>query len=353
MCHKTILAIVIGMVIFSQTDVLSFGNVAERDAANGEAIKPAPSQPPPAKETVDTAKIQSLIAELNNDDIAVRDRATEDLRKIGKAAMPYLIKAAKSDTPEVAWRAKIIIRSIEKDEQKKPAEPPDPVYLSPSRKPGQSIPNITVHISPGVKSYSYAKDATGKITVTITEYDKDGKQETKTYTADSEDEFKQKYPEIAKEYGIGEQYTFKFDIPGIDMDDIWKDFGNSMDSQMNNMRKEMERLRKMFDERSQIPPQKEPEDEDVIPPQMPALTATTLGVTIEDAEKGVVVMDVHKDSIAEKMGLKSGDIITGINDSQVTSAWECRRLVKEALASGRIKLDIIREGKKLAKNYPQ
>ena len=109
----------------------------------------------------------------------------------------------------------------------------------------------------------------------------------------------------------------------------------------------------MMREHDPTQPPTEPEDEEPLPTQLPPLTATNLGISIETVEKGVAVIEVYKNSLAEKMELKSGDIITAINNSQTTDAWECRRLVKEALASGKIKLNIIREGKEQTKTYPQ
>lgn len=349
MYRKMILGALIGLICLLQ---ISFIGIFAQDASNKEPIKPDNQQ----TTTVDVDQINRLIKELNSDDITARDKATEELRKIGKPALSYLIEAAKSDIPEVAWRAKIIIRAIEKDEQKKP----DVTAPGQGRATIRVIPNITVRPNAlGIKSYSYSKDSSGKITVTITEYDKEGKQETKTYTADSEEEFKQKYPEIAKEYGIGEQHTFKFDIPDIDMDDIWKDFGNAWDLRLDDMRKEMDRLRDMLRKQMEEmpgqenpPPQQEPEDQDRIKPQLPPLSATNLGIYIETVDNGVEVKNIEKNSLAEKMGLKIGDIITDVNDTAVKNIWECRRLVKESLEKGRIKLNIIREGKKTVLVFP-
>ncbi|MBI4712000.1 MAG: PDZ domain-containing protein, partial [Planctomycetes bacterium] len=62
---------------------------------------------------------------------------------------------------------------------------------------------------------------------------------------------------------------------------------------------------------------------------------------------GVIVRSVKADSVAEKMGLKTHDVILSINGTGITTIWEFRRIIKGLLESGKkIKLEIIRQGKK-------
>jgi len=334
---------------------------------------------PSAKEDlkVDVEQIKRLIRDLDADDITVRDKATDELKKIGKPALAYLEESVKSNSPEVAWRSKIIINAIKKAEQQKEPRPDDSTTskIGPTLKQFGNRFNIIINgASPGTKSFSMSQDSSGKITVNITEYDKDGKQNTKTYEANSPEEFKQKYPEIAKEYGIGEKPPVTIDIPDFDFDDIFKDLGRSWDKRLEN---EMNRLRDMFNRRgNQSPKVSEPEDEGALPPQTPALSATDLGLSMEAVEdsafgaeapwrpngaqkegletkEGVLVFKVEPLGLGEKMGLKQGDIIINVNNTVMKSAWECRRLLKTALGKGKVNLTIIRNGKKEMLNYPK
>ena len=162
--------------------------------------------------------------------------------------------------------------------------------------------SITINgATPGTKSFSMSQNTSGKITVTITESDKDNKQNTKTYQANSPEEFKQKYPEIAKEYGIGEKPPVTIDIPDFDFDDIFKDLGRSWDKRWQD---EMNRLRDMFNRRpgSQPPKVSEPEDEDVLPSQSTTLTTTDLEFSMEETDKELLVNNVEPNGLGAQIG---------------------------------------------------
>jgi len=83
----------------------------------------ASSQPQPASGiasgqvaaagTVDPARTHRLIAQLGADEYAVRNAATNALIEIGDEALEALQRAAKSDDPEVALRARIAMRAIQ------------------------------------------------------------------------------------------------------------------------------------------------------------------------------------------------------------------------------------------------
>jgi hypothetical protein len=320
-----------------------------------------------------------LIGDLDADDIAIRDKATDELKKIGKPAMPYLEESAKSNSSEVAWRSKIIINAIKKTEQQKEPQPDDPVYrkIGPTLKQFGNRFNIIINgATPGTKSFSMSQDASGKITVTVTESDKDGKQNTKTYQANSPEEFKQKYPEIAKEYGIGENPRATMEIPDFDFDDIFKDFGKSWDKRLED---EMNRLRNMFNQPGKQFPKtpehrsdrehqlerSEPEDEGDLPGRAPVLSVTDLGLSMEAVEDstlkdgletkdGIIVTRVEPLGMGEKMGLKQGDILINVNNTAVKSVWEYRRLLKTAIEKqGKVRMMINRGNKIETISYPK
>ncbi len=82
-----------------------FGNVEQFDP-KGEASK---------------AEIEKLVGELGSDDFETRDSASTKLGLIGDAALPYLVKAEKSDDAEVRNRAVELRRSLQAaaDQRKK------------------------------------------------------------------------------------------------------------------------------------------------------------------------------------------------------------------------------------------
>jgi serine protease Do len=75
--------------------------------------------------------------------------------------------------------------------------------------------------------------------------------------------------------------------------------------------------------------------------------APRLGLSVQDTDdgKGVKVIDVDDDSNAAKAGLKENDIITNFNGTEVNSADEVAKLVKENKDKPTISLKIKRDGK--------
>jgi hypothetical protein len=72
--------------------------------------------------------VPALIKQLGDDDPKTRDRASQQLRKVGKDALPALAEAAKDNPdPEVVSRAQSVTRQIDEDLHPKPkAQPQDP-----------------------------------------------------------------------------------------------------------------------------------------------------------------------------------------------------------------------------------
>jgi Do/DeqQ family serine protease len=66
-----------------------------------------------------------------------------------------------------------------------------------------------------------------------------------------------------------------------------------------------------------------------------------------DVSKGAFVSEVSPDSAADKGGIQAGDIITEINGVTVTSFQELRAKVASKGAGSKIKLGILRKGKRL------
>src|SRR6187399_3258130 len=75
--------------------------------------------------------------------------------------------------------------------------------------------------------------------------------------------------------------------------------------------------------------------------------APRLGLSVQDTDdgKGVKVIDVDNESNAAKAGLKEDDIITNFNGTEVNSADEVAKLVKENKDKPTISLKIKRAGK--------
>ncbi|HVZ56677.1 MAG TPA: PDZ domain-containing protein [Chitinophagaceae bacterium] len=72
-----------------------------------------------------------------------------------------------------------------------------------------------------------------------------------------------------------------------------------------------------------------------------------LGLSVQDTEdgKGVKVIDVDEEGSAQKAGIKENDLITAINDKDVSSADQVAQLVKENRDKPSIMVRLIRDGK--------
>jgi hypothetical protein len=65
------------------------------------------------RDSPDKERIEQLIRDLASEDFRVREKATEELQKIGAGTVQFLKEALKSDDPEVRWRAESILKKIE------------------------------------------------------------------------------------------------------------------------------------------------------------------------------------------------------------------------------------------------
>ena len=74
-------------------------------------------------------------------------------------------------------------------------------------------------------------------------------------------------------------------------------------------------------------------------------SGTFLGVVTEKDKTGVKIMEIVKESAAEKAGLQTGDIITKINDKKVTAPAELANLVNDYKPKQEIKVYYTRNGK--------
>jgi len=71
-----------------------------------------------------------------------------------------------------------------------------------------------------------------------------------------------------------------------------------------------------------------------------------IGIEVEKAEKGLLVIDIDKRSAAEKNGIKKGDVIIKINDKDINSRDDIVRLMEEKTEGDILKLTILRNSKK-------
>lgn len=321
----------------------------------GAGLQEPPKVPEGKQEAPPTSEIQKLVAELGSDNFETRETADRLLRKVGKAAIPALKKALESEDAEVRARAKRILAEIESAAQEKPKERP------------KSTSMRMKIIGPG-----YTLDA-GDDGVKF-----EDKGAGKTYEAESMEKFKEKYPEIVKQYNL-DLWTFSmapsrrprmpdnpFDFDfGFDFDrkfdELWppefrkhlEEQRRSMDEALKRHRQEFEELMRRYDEERGEPRPAEP----------PATTKSSarIGVEVEGVsdtlraqlglaeDEGVLIASVGEGTPAAKAGLQKHDVVVAVNGQKTANRWSLRRMVSEALeAKGEVELTIVRKAKREA-----
>ncbi len=323
------------------------------------------------------AQIDSLIKNLGAEDWQTREKVTEELKAMGEASLPALQKATESDDPEISWRAKLIMRSIEKSKKKRmqveshhearPQVQQRFIKLWPGKTLSSRVKIFINGSGPGAKSFSFSTDASGKVTATVQEENQDGKVQEKTYTAENMEEFKKKYPELVKQYGIDINEPSEIEIPEfkIDPDDIWEDFSKSWSRRWDELNKELEAMRKAL-RGGNDPDWFMPRIERRQPPRVEKEVLSDvddLGIDVEYIEpalrtqldlkgdNGVLVNKVKPDSAGSRIGFEPHDIILEINKQPIKTVWEFRRLVKAVLDKGTAQILIIRKGEKKTLNF--
>ncbi len=81
------------------------------------------------------------------------------------------------------------------------------------------------------------------------------------------------------------------------------------------------------------------------PQEIKGKSALKLGVFIQETKEGLKVIDVTKNSIAEKAGIKKGDIIIGINSSKIKNLADLKLELFFLKKGDEIHIKIVREGK--------
>ena len=77
------------------------------------------------------------------------------------------------------------------------------------------------------------------------------------------------------------------------------------------------------------------------------VTKPTLGVTMSEAQNGVLISAVMSNSVAALAGLQKGDIITAINDEKVISMASLKYALYKYEVGDMVTIHYIRNGKNL------
>jgi predicted metalloprotease with PDZ domain len=201
-------------------------------------------------------------------------------------------------------------------------------------------------------AYSLRVTGDGHVELTVKENDED-----RTYKADSMDEFAKKYPEVAREYGLGHgglrhgkmqdpaEFAKKFEE--------WrKQFGNfDFGTQDPELKKLLEHPEQLFQEHQARKGETKPEAEQAPSgPRMGVRLAPLSEVLADqlglDVHAGVLVAEVEAGSPAEKAGLKANDILVQVDGKDTAAVDSIRATVQDALKKKEFDVEVLRHGKK-------
>ncbi|MFN3487107.1 MAG: S1C family serine protease, partial [Planctomycetota bacterium] len=200
-----------------------------------------------------------------------------------------------------------------------------------------------------VKGMTFELHPDGSVEVTIREEDKEtGRKVHKTYRADSLEEFKRKYPEIAREYRI-DRFAPRGE-EGFNGPWAWKDWRWRFGPDEGWDEEDTDAWLKEFFNRFRRfgPPGlwKHPDGR---------VAGRLFGVTVGRVEEalaeqlglkegeGLVVLGVVPGSTAEKAGLRKHDVVIAVDGKPVGNPDDFRALVRERLEKG-FELTLIRKG---------
>lgn len=306
----------------------------------------------------DDKKVADLIRDLGAEEYSVREKAENDLRKMGDAAIPALRQALEDKDAERALRAHRVLEGLEKKGQRADQD-------------RHARTERWMAYRDFGRGITFETHPDGKVELTVREGDAgSGKKETHTYKADSLEAFKQKYPELAAKYDLEhlspkEQWNFFEDSQDFwegwkkrfDKDWFWdKDamgkfvlpwfpFGSdSLDHWVQNQKKQFDAFRKLE------PPSPDGARKD-------SGRKAELGIAVERVEsaladqlalgsgEGLVIAEVKPSSPAERAGLRKHDILLKVNGKSLVGPEELRRDVEAGLKNG-MELEILRRGKR-------
>ena len=305
--------------------------------------------------------VQKWVRDLGSDDQGVRESAAQNLEKAGDKARPALDEAAKSDDPEVAYQAKKLLEKFAGGT--KPEADPD------GQRPKQrAVPHVMrgnsmrIIIGRNGEQTSISEGSDGKVVVQET---KDGA--TKTYEGDSRADFTEKYPELARKYGLDREGSgFSFGPgrrPGAQPDPQAPDEALKEIERMQQemLRRQEELLKKLqedggFRDLDELQKELEKAFRDHPADREPRPARSALGLQVGPVDEalryqldlpsgGVLLTEVAEGSRGEKLGLQKFDILVAVNGKTVNSAQE----IREAIVSGEeLTAEVIREGQRIA-----
>ena len=343
-----------------------------------------------------TADSGQFVKELGSENYKARLEAEQHLRAMGKDALPALKSAAEQGTdPEVQWRARRLIRQIERGDQqpglgrhaeRSPGEvqprsgnldPTDPVqgrfdqlFRQLERDFGVDIPrqrffgdgffrdlqsqmdDLRARMDQGLQGVPGQQQGMSMqmgpdgVKVQIKTRNEKGEEETKSYEAPDLESFQKKYPGVLEGNGIAGPLLFHrlfddgnqlFTMPQV-RSFAWPPTARARRVQPDDVPND-------FAEPPPPAPVAPPESMRLgirIRPEIAPELREHLGL---GESEGLMVEEVQEGTLAETLGLKAGDIVVKIGDHAIGSAQDVQDALGPIDAGKDVAVHAIRRGK--------
>lgn len=345
-----------------------------------EAKDPAPPHTQP-----DAAAVaRQWIEKLGSDSFRARLEAENQLRQLGEKALPELRHAAgQSDDKEVQWRARRLVRQIERGDagglvQRSPdgkaADPVRPqagrgwptdgigqrfeqLFRDMEQQFGLDIPRAHFfqdgffqdlqeqmqHGRAPSQGMSLQIGPDGAVRVEVKETDADGKVENKVYEAPDMDTFQQQYPGVLRRGGLG------FGIK------LWSDDEPFRHPFLQLQRGGNDPFAAAPPPSLQFAPPSPDADADAqvrsgerlgvaVRPELSPELREHLGL---DDGVGLMVQSVASDSLAQNLGLRAGDIVVRIGEHAIGSPGDVRSALAAITGGQQVEVKFLRKGAEL------
>lgn len=347
--------------------LLLAGVVALPAGAQETGSEGTEQRPQGTEKGTEEADVQALIQELGNDSYKVRLQAEKKLRAMGEKAADALKTAAEdSEDPEVQWRAKRLLRQIEGGEEgglrRRPDrtdrprtwnlgrprlglpdldETFDRLFRDLERNFGMDIPrrrffqddffqdleqqmqDLRERMQQGLQGLPDAESRSMSmqmgpdgVRVEVKTKNEDGEVETKVYEAPDLETFRQKYPGVLENQGLG-GFHFQFGRPGD----------------------------RLLPRGFLAPPQVTPPDVPVPLPLAAPPEGKRLGVLVRDEEgEGLFVEEVQEGTLAERLGIEAGDVVVKIGETAIRGVGDVQDALGGIEAGETVRVEVDRDG---------
>jgi hypothetical protein len=373
-----------------------------------EPTAPARPESEQQKQETPTKSAADYVRDLGSDSFRARTQAERALRGMGKQALPELQKAvADGNDAEIQWRARRLVRQIERGDtgglarrsdadqdqgqdqgQRRPGttRPPqwqgfddlherfDQLFRGLEGDFGVDIPrgrffqddffrdlrdqmqDMQQHMQQmqsGVakgQSMSMQMGPDG-VRVEVKTRNEKGEEESKVYEAPDLQTFKQKYPDVLPEHGLG--FGFSFGGPGLrDGLRVWR--GDTGGQPLHLFTWPAPRSHDLKDQdlddhdlaqpdaAPQVLPPAGKRLGVVVKPEIPQQVRDYLGI-----KGGLMVEQVQDGTLASALQLEAGDIVLDIAGTKIANTADVQQALGAIEAGKRVDVKIVRRGKEL------